>query len=415
MLVWVIAGVLMAGRSMAWLGWRRRGDVISRTRTLHGAMCSPRGIAVWGLICVALAQSLAVSACGGATAPTHATHYSNANYNFAFDYEAPLEVTHAPPSGYKFVYAVGQRPSQSNQKATPNWLVISVEPGSGSEDPRLFGTVWLRGQTKDARAVDSFSLIARRQTTQGGQPAFLFEGTGSESGKAVHFKNLYVVTPTYAYQLIARAEADVWNGTVGRQIQQSLSSFRLLHSPPAATSGGQSSLATATTYRNSAFRFSFRYPIGFSKVSREALPNPTANAADFVVGLLDTSAAQASQTSILDGVLVQVYRLPKKLTPAQAAYVLRYARAVQQKQTKTLYERTYPGANVSAIRMGRFNGLPCYVFAASYPYNGGQEYEKTYYLMVGRFAYQIQLSSPQADWSANKGTLERIAHSFRTF
>jgi hypothetical protein len=382
---------------------------------LHRATCGGRRIAVWGLICVTAALGLAVPSCGGTTSPPQTKHYSNASYNFAFDYKAPLGVTQfgSAPAGYEFAYGVSQGTSQSDyDKGIANWLIVAVGPGSGSHDPRLLGTVWFRTQTKDAQALDSFSLIARKQTNLAGQPAFLFEGTGWRSGKALHFKNLYVVTPTYAYQLVAQAGADVWNAAVGQQVQRALSSFRFLHSPPAAPVGGQASPATVA-FRNSAFRFSFRYPASFSKMSQDE--NPNWSAADFAVGFLDAGAAEGGQSGTLDGVLVQVMRLPKKLTVSQAGYVLRSVRAAQEKQTKAQYESMHPGAKVSAIRVGRFNGTLCYIYEASYPYNGGQQHEKTYYLMVGRFAYQIQLSSPQTDWSANRGRLERVARSFRTF
>ena len=376
-------------------------------------------IAIWALVAVAAVSTLVVSSCGSTTTSQETKHYSNATYNFAFDYGPPFENIpfSEKPAGQEFGFGVAQKTSQADfDKGVGNWLLIGVMTGPGSVDPRFFGLDWLRSKAKIAQAFDSFTLLASRQTTLGQQPAFLYEGTGAKAGRLLHFKNVLIVTPQYAYQLVAQAAVDVWDGTVGQQMQQSLSSFRLLQTPPAVAASATAAPVSTTLYRNSQFRFSLRYPASFSKLDKDALPNAKTIAADFAVGFLDTgAAAQAAQSGTLHGVEIQVMRLPRKLTPAQAEYFLRSARAAQEKQTTAQYQSAYPGAEVSPIRMGRFNGTPCYVFDVNYPYGDNRLHDKIYYIMVGAFTYQIQLASPQADWNANRTTLERVAQTFRTF
>jgi len=381
-------------------------------------MWRKRGTAIWVIIGVAIVSGFFVSSCGGTASSQETKHYSNATYNFAFDYGPPLAQISFPAegAGLEFRYGVGQKPSRADfDNLVGNWLLIGVTKGEPSADPRVVGTAWLRGQAKTARQLDSFTLLASKQTTLGQLSAYLFEGQGSEAGKTLHIKTMLVVTPQYCYDLMAQADVNVWDGTVGREIQKSQSSFRLVQTPSGVVNGATPRPASSTLYRNSQFRFTLRYPASFGKVGKDEIPNAQATV-DFAVGFLDTeAAAQAAQSGTLDGVLIQVIRAPRKVTAAQAQYALRLARAAQEKQTTAQYENAYPGAHVSGIRMGHFNGLPCYVFDVSYPYAASWQHEKDYCILVGAFLYQIQLASPQADWNANKKALERIAHTFRTF
>jgi len=241
-------------------------------------MWGMRRIRAWAAIGVAVASSLLLLSCGSAGTSQETKHYSNAAYNFAFDYTAPLAVIpiNNKELGYKFVCGVAEKAPQAQadfEKGVANCLLIGVMPGPGPDNPRLFGLDWLGQKAKLAQALDSFTLLDRRQTTLGQQPAFLYEGTGSKAGWLLHFKNVLVVTPQYAYQLVAQSSVDVWDGTVGRQIQQSLSSFRLLRTPPPVAAGATVSPVSTTLYRNSQFRFTLRLPATFAKVDKDAMPN----------------------------------------------------------------------------------------------------------------------------------------------
>lgn len=366
---------------------------------------------------LAVVSTFLVSACGGTPASPGTEHYSNALYNFVFDYKAPLmplKIT-PQPSAYRLMYAVTEKTTQADlDRGLGNWLLVGVMSGRGSEDPRLFGIVWLRDMAKQGRALDSFTLLASKQTTLGQQPAFLYEGTGTRAGQRLHFRNVLVVTPRYDYVLNAQTAANVWNGPVGRQIQQSLSSFRLLLTPQ--TAAHTSPPGSTTLYHNGEFRFTVRYPASFAEAGKDLLPVPTGFLGSFGVGFLDTGAAAlAAQSGALDGVLVQAARLPHALTAGQADSFLRLMRATLMTKLTSQYESAYPGAVVSPFRMGYFIDRRCVVSDVTFPYQGGSEFERTYVFVEGAFLYSVELASPQADWNANRKALEHIAHTFRTF
>ena len=99
-------------------------------------------------------------------------------------------------------------------------------------------------------------------------------------------------------------------------------------------------------------------------------------------------------------------RLPRNVTPAQAAYLLVRTRAASQTQETESIEQQHPGAIVSPITMGLFNGSACFVFSDTYPSSTGPQHEESYYMMIGGFTYQIGLDAPLSNWKREQVVLE---------
>jgi hypothetical protein len=341
-------------------------------------------------------------------------HITNTDYNFAIDYPASLgqiPFPQASSTAFAFTFVVGDKTIRPDiYNAVGNMLALGswIEPQS--DRPQLVGLAWLGKQAATAKNLDSFHLIAKGQSTLGGFPAFEYEGVGSSQGKEMYFKNLLVVTPRYTYGLIVQAfEAD-WNGNLGRQLQEAISSFHLLSGTP-STAASVPPHTTYVTYKNTAYHFSLTYPSDYSQIGQKDIPSATA--ADFAVGFFDTSqSAVNSNTGLLDGVQVQVMKLPRAVTPGQAELVLQKSVGPMRDQVVAGYQGLYQDVTAGRFQTTHLNGLPSVTFVISYTTNGEPVRSEVWFVLAGRFQYQIELDSTPTEWNAHKAAFERIARSF---
>ena len=169
---------------------------------------------------------------------------------------------------------------------------------------------------------------------------------------------------------------------------------------------GGSSAGGTTTYTNDKYGFSLTHDDQFS----EGKPVEGTSAGGSSV--FDVVFADKNGTIIADryveAVQVSVYELAREVKPAEVPKL----KAEIQGVVDELMTGASSAEIVQPLEKVTINGVPGFSFTYTYTEDGTELTAATYFLIKGKYEYEITAQTTSENWDALKGKLEAAAQSF---
>ena len=173
---------------------------------------------------------------------------------------------------------------------------------------------------------------------------------------------------------------------------------------PASSSSPTPSTSAGKTYTNSAYHFSITPAPVFTQATSTGGKNGSE--------LFDTAFVDAHGTKVngsyKDGVFVTVYKLARALTPGEIPKLKKEFTAVMNGQLAGLESAKV----VQPLSVTHLNGVPGFRLAYTFADGSARFAAITYFLVKGRYEYQVMAQASQKTWNALSPELESTVKSF---
>ena len=172
------------------------------------------------------------------------------------------------------------------------------------------------------------------------------------------------------------------------------------------TSSGGGTTTSTKTYSNSQYGFSITYSDRFTQ------GEPVAGTGAGGSSVLDVVFADKSGPVVsgryVNAIQVSVYELAREVKPSEVPKIKSELQRIVDQLMASL-----PSAKVvEKLSPVKVNGIPGFALKYTYAEGGTDLTAVTFFLLSGKYEYQITAQATTADWDALKGELEAAVKSF---